>query len=45
MPEHGHVRNIFDGREVPRNDDGALPHAKRQVLVVGKLDQKSASPE
>jgi hypothetical protein len=39
------VRDVFDGRKVPCDDDGAPPDIDRQALVAGKLYQKATGPE
>lgn len=45
MSEHRYMCDVFDGREVPCDDDGASPDINRQPFVPGKLDQEVSGPE
>jgi hypothetical protein len=39
------MRDVFDGREVPCDDDGAPPDIDRQPFISSKLDQEASGPE
>jgi hypothetical protein len=44
MSEHGHDRNILDGRKVSRDHHSALSDIEWQTFVPGKLYQKATGP-